>query len=226
VASNGKGRSSRIRRDRRRHERTVEPLLEALNQGRVRGAPSAPQTGARRSNWDSSGLRQARLRHHFRLWKMTYHDLTVKMGESGRVRLKWPGIADRFAVVDEKPLRCLRRNPSRKPFVCWDISRHQVSGREPEPALSCIIRLGVRVVVCSGSVIRCVEDDHRYDPMFRHRSATPAGDTGNGIVRSLGDNGASIPKIGRQRVSQTGDCQHHGGREPAVGTGSINVKCR
>lgn len=24
---------------------------------------------------------------------MTYHDLTVKMGESGRVRLKWPGIA-------------------------------------------------------------------------------------------------------------------------------------
>ena len=24
---------------------------------------------------------------------MTYHDLNVKMGESGRVRLKWPGIA-------------------------------------------------------------------------------------------------------------------------------------
>ena len=52
--------------------------------------------------------------------------------------------------------------------------------------------------------------------MFRHRSATPAGDTGNGIVRSLGDNVASIPQIGRQRVSQAGDCQHHGGREPAV----------
>src|SRR5437763_10426714 len=52
--------------------------------------------------------------------------------------------------------------------------------------------------------------------MFRHRSATPAGDTGNGAVRSLGDNVASIPKIGRQRVSQAGDCQHHGGREPAV----------
>src|SRR5208337_2356477 len=85
--------SSRIRRDRRRHERTVEPLLEALNQRRVRGARSAPQTGARLSNWGSFGLRQARLHHHFCPWKMTYHDLNVKMGESGRVRLKWPGIA-------------------------------------------------------------------------------------------------------------------------------------
>ena len=52
--------------------------------------------------------------------------------------------------------------------------------------------------------------------MFRHRSATPASVTGNGVVRSLGDNVASIPQIGRQRVSQAGDCQHHGGREPAV----------
>ncbi len=68
--------------------------MEALNQRRVRGAQSAPQTGARLSNWGSFGLRQARLRQHFRLWKATYHDLTVKMGESGRVRLKWPGIAD------------------------------------------------------------------------------------------------------------------------------------
>src|SRR5215472_2025542 len=32
----------------------------------------------------------------------------------------------------------------------------------------------------------------RHDPMFRHRSATPAGLTGNGGVRSLGDNGTSI----------------------------------
>ena len=31
----------------------------------------------------------------------------------------------------------------------------------------------------------------RY-PMFRHRSATPAGVTGNGDVRSLGDNVTSI----------------------------------
>src|SRR5208337_257383 len=92
--------SSRIRRDRRRHERTVEPLLEALNQRRVRGAQSTPQTGARLSNWGSFGLRQARLRQHFRLWKATYHDLTVKMGESGRVRLKWPGIAASLSNFD------------------------------------------------------------------------------------------------------------------------------
>src|ERR1700691_1428807 len=32
----------------------------------------------------------------------------------------------------------------------------------------------------------------RHYPMFRHRSATPAGVTGNGEVRSLGDNVASI----------------------------------
>ena len=75
-------------RDRRRSERTVEPLLETWNQGRVRSAQSAPQTDARLPNRGSFGLRHARLRHHFRPWKMTYHDLNVKMGESGRVRLK------------------------------------------------------------------------------------------------------------------------------------------
>ena len=64
-----------------------------MNQRRVRGAQSVPQTGARLPKWGSFGLRHARLRHHFRPCKMTYHDLTVKMGESGRVRLKWPGIA-------------------------------------------------------------------------------------------------------------------------------------
>ena len=32
----------------------------------------------------------------------------------------------------------------------------------------------------------------RHYPMFRHRSATPAGVTGNGEVRSLGDNVTSI----------------------------------
>src|ERR1700751_5590148 len=33
---------------------------------------------------------------------------------------------------------------------------------------------------------------YRHYPMFRHRSATPAGVTGNGGVRSLGDNVPSI----------------------------------
>jgi hypothetical protein len=40
--------------------------------------------------------------------------------------------------------------------------------------------------------MRSVQEDFRHYPMFRHRSATPAGLTGNGVVRSLGDNEASI----------------------------------
>jgi hypothetical protein len=65
--------------------------------------------------------------------------------------------------------------------------------------------------------MRSAQEDFCHYPMFRHRSATPAGDTGNSAVRSLGDNVASISqRIGRERVSQSGDCQHHGGREPAV----------
>ena len=64
--------------------------------------------------------------------------------------------------------------------------------------------------------MRDVEDNLCHYPMFRHRSATPAGVTGNGEVRSLGDNVTSIPGIGRERVSQADDCQHHGGRGPAV----------
>src|SRR4051812_30965957 len=57
--------------------------------------------------------------------------------------------------------------------------------------------------------------------MFRHRSATPAGVTGNGEVRSLGDNVTSIKRIGRGSASRHGDCQHHGGRGPAV-PGQVN----
>ena len=40
--------------------------------------------------------------------------------------------------------------------------------------------------------MRSVQEDTRHDPMFRHRSVTPAGVSGNGEVRSLGDNVASI----------------------------------
>ena len=54
--------------------------------------------------------------------------------------------------------------------------------------------LDLRVVVSSGSVMRSVQEDSRHYPMFRHRSATPAGVTGNGVVRSLGDNVASIER--------------------------------
>ena len=65
----------------------------------------------------------------------------------------------------------------------------------------------------------------RHYPMFRHRSATPAGVTGNGGVRSPGDNVASIKRIGRGSASRHGDCQHRGGRGPAVRVRSTQVKC-
>src|SRR4051812_37270852 len=58
---------------------------------------------------------------------------------------------------------------------------------------------------CAGFLFRCVrfvasfstcnalcKEVFQHDPMFRHRSATPAGLTGNGAVRSLGDNVTSI----------------------------------
>ncbi len=76
--------------------------------------------------------------------------------------------------------------------------------------------------------MQSVQEDSRHYPMFRHRFATPAGVTGNGVVRSLGDNEASIKRIGRERVSRPGDCQHHGGREPAdrdmVNLGEVPIK--
>jgi hypothetical protein len=57
--------------------------------------------------------------------------------------------------------------------------------------------------------------------MFRHWSATPAGVTGNGEVRSLGGQRNLDPRIGREHASRHGDCQHHGGRGPAV-RGMVN----
>jgi hypothetical protein len=40
--------------------------------------------------------------------------------------------------------------------------------------------------------MRIAQEGFCHYPMFRHRSATPAGVAGNDEVRSLGDNGASI----------------------------------
>jgi hypothetical protein len=40
--------------------------------------------------------------------------------------------------------------------------------------------------------MRYVKEDFRHYLMFRHQSATPAGVTGNGEVRSLGNNVTSI----------------------------------
>src|SRR5271157_4854422 len=58
------------------------------------------------------------------------------------------------------------------------------------PVLSLSIR--VRFVASSRPVMRQAKMVFRHYPMFRHRSATPAGVTGNGDVRSLGDNVSSI----------------------------------
>ena len=51
--------------------------------------------------------------------------------------------------------------------------------------------------------------------MFRHRSATPAGVTGNGEVRSLGDNVTSIlgSAVGARADTATASIDAVGGQE-------------
>ena len=83
------------------------------------------------------------------------------------------------------------------------------------PEIAVAIRCAFSTCNASGKEVS------RHYPMFRHRSATPAGVTGNGEVRSLGDNVTSINRIGRERASRHGDCQHHGGRGPTA-RGRVN----
>ena len=60
----------------------------------------------------------------------------------------------------------------------------------------------VGVLFVNSAVIRSIfstcnalcKEVFRHYPMFRHRSATPAGVTGNGGVRSPGDNVTSIER--------------------------------
>jgi hypothetical protein len=89
-----------------------------------------------------------------------------------------------------------------------------------------MLMLELRVVVSSGSVMRPVQEDSRHYPMFRHRSATSAGVTGNGVVRSLGDNVASISgSAGNARAdSATASITAVGSQQ--FGTWSTQVKCR
>ena len=42
----------------------------------------------------------------------------------------------------------------------------------------------------------CATEGHRHDPMFCHRSATPAGVTGNGEVRRPSDTCGRVPQRG------------------------------
>ena len=65
----------------------------------------------------------------------------------------------------------------------------------------------------------------RHYPMFRHRSATPVGVTGNGEVRSLGDNVTSILGSAVGARADTATASINGGRGLAVRVGSTQVKC-
>jgi hypothetical protein len=74
--------------------------------------------------------------------------------------------------------------------------------------------------------MRSIQEGFHHYPMFRHRSATPAGVTGNGVVRSLGDNVASIARsAGNARAdSATASITAVGSQQ--FGTWSTKVKCR
>ena len=65
----------------------------------------------------------------------------------------------------------------------------------------------------------------RHYPMFRHRSATPAGVTGNGEVRSLGDNVTSIlgSAVDARANTATASIAAVGGQQSGVW--STQVKC-
>jgi hypothetical protein len=74
--------------------------------------------------------------------------------------------------------------------------------------------------------MRSAQEGFRHYPMFRHRSATPAGVTGNGFVRSLGDNVASIlGSVGDTRADPaTASIMAVGSQQS--GTWSTHLKCR
>ena len=65
----------------------------------------------------------------------------------------------------------------------------------------------------------------RHYPMFRHRAATAAGVTGNGDVRSLGDNVTSIvgSAVDARADTATASIMAVGGQQS--GAGSTQVKC-
>ena len=73
--------------------------------------------------------------------------------------------------------------------------------------------------------MRYVKEDFRHYPMFRYRSATPAGVTGNGEVRSLGDNVTSILEsvVNARADTATASITAVGGQQSGVW--STQVKC-
>jgi hypothetical protein len=89
-----------------------------------------------------------------------------------------------------------------------------------------ILNKELRVVVSSGSVMRSAQEDFRHYPMFRHRSATPAGLTGNGVVPSLGNNGASILRSAENARADSATARITAVGSQQSGTGSTHLKCR
>jgi hypothetical protein len=73
--------------------------------------------------------------------------------------------------------------------------------------------------------MRYVKEVFWHYPMFRYRSATPAGVTGNGEVRSLGDNVTSILRlvVNARADTATASITAVGGQQS--GAWSTQVKC-
>ena len=83
----------------------------------------------------------------------------------------------------------------------------------------------LRFVASFRPVMRYVKEVFRHYPMFHHRSATPAGVTGNGEVRSPGDNVTSIlgSVVNARADTATASITAVGGQQS--GAGSTQVKC-
>ena len=74
--------------------------------------------------------------------------------------------------------------------------------------------------------MRIAQEGFRHYPMFRHRSATPAGVAGNGKVRSLGDNVTSILGSAVDARADTATASITAVGSQQSGTWSTQVKCR
>jgi hypothetical protein len=73
--------------------------------------------------------------------------------------------------------------------------------------------------------MRYVKENFRHYLMFRHQSATPAGVTGNGEVRSLGNNVTSIlgSAVNARADTATASIKAVGGQQSGIW--STQVKC-
>src|SRR4051794_12189777 len=108
-----------------------------------------------------------------------------------------------------------------------DFLRHmQAQGVDPLQVTADHVKFYVRFVASFRPVMRYAKEGFRHYPMFRHRSATPAGVTGNGGVRSLGDNVTSIlgSVVDARADTATASITAVGGQQS--GARPTQVKCR